>query len=668
MPITIDGLVSGIDTETIVSGLLEIQQQQIDRIELKRSDVLAKQATFSTLEARLLSLRSDVGQLARVQNSTFTKKSVSVSDENAVTATATAKAANGVYRLTVDSIARAHQVATQGLSDTDSEITQGTLELRLGAGDSKTITIDGTNNTLTGLTEAINAAGAGVSASIVKDAAGGSTPYRLLLTGTDTGTDNQISITNNLGPTAGNATKPVFDLGNPVQAASNSQVTVGSGVGAISVESSDNQFNEVIAGVNLNLLNSTSGSEITVTVAQDTEAAVEAVDDFVKSFNSVLSFIDDQSRFNADSEEGGILLGNRSAIAIQDKLRSAVLAAVPGVSANANRLSTIGITVTDSGRLSFNRTKLEDILNGRNEKVSAPDLKKLFALDATSTNAGISFVLGSSRTKATTDPIQVDITQSAAKATLTAAAALGDSTVIDASNRTLELLVDGAEATVSLSDGTYTRQELADHLEAVINNSSELLGRSVTVGLDTDSLKITSDSYGTSSDLRMISGTSLATLGFTAGAADVGRSVQGSFIVDGETEEAIGSGQLLSGDPENATTADLQLKVTLVSSQLVAGSEADLNVTRGIGATLDEILGDLLDPVSGGLATIDGGFDQELESLQVAIDRQQAIFDSQRESLISEFVALESALSQLQSTSSFLGTQLASLNSLQTKK
>ncbi len=119
MPITIDGLVSGIDTEAIVAGLLEIQQLQVDRIGLKQADVLAKQATFSGLEAALVSLRSSVSALASIQNSALTANAVTVSDENALSATASSSAVAGVYRLTVDNVARAHQVATQGFADSD---------------------------------------------------------------------------------------------------------------------------------------------------------------------------------------------------------------------------------------------------------------------------------------------------------------------------------------------------------------------------------------------------------------------------------------------------------------------------------------------------------------------------------------------------------------------
>lgn len=661
MPITIDGLVSGLDTESIVNGLLEIQQQQLDRIELKRADVLAEKSTFAQLEAQLLTFRSNVSRLARVQTSPFEKNLVTVSDEAVLSATASAKAVNGVYRLTVDSVAKAHQIATGGFADTDSEITQGTLEIRIGSGDLQTITVDSTNNTLSGLAESINSANIGVTASIIQDAGAGATPYKLLLTAKATGADQAVTITNNLAADSGNAVKPVFDFANPVQAAANAQVTLGSGAGAITVESDTNQFTNLIDGVTIDVLNTSAGQEVTLTVAQDNDATVDAVQDLVDSFNSVMEFIDTQSAYNEATEEGGPLNGNRSVISIQQRLRNALVSVVPGITGEANRLSAIGVSVTDNGRLELDNTRLQNILNGSDPNVSRGDFKKLFALDAQIDNPKFSFILGSSRTQPSTSPIEIDLTQAAERATLTAGTDLAASTVIDTSNRTLEIEIDGATATVTLNEGTYTRQELADHVEDIINAASDLNGRQVNVGLDGDALNITSDSYGRTSEVRIVSGTSVSTLGYVVNDEDIGRDVAGTFIVDGVSEPATGKGQVLSGNSDNAVTADLQLRVKLSPSEIVAGSEANVSITRGLAATLDSVLDDMLDPVNGGLQTIEERFDDELQTLQDTLDRQQELFDLQQEALIREFVALESALSELQSTSDFVGSQLAAL-------
>ncbi|MFO0978567.1 MAG: flagellar filament capping protein FliD [Planctomycetaceae bacterium] len=662
--ITISGLVSGIDTDNIVSGLLDIQQQQLDRMALRKTEVQRKQAAFSTLESRMLSLRSDAGVLGRTSSNPLTRLSVTASDSEAISATASTSAVSGVYALTVNSKAAAHQVASQGFADADAEITQGTFEIRLGSGDVKTITIDSNNATLSGLASAINSSGAGVSASIVKDSAGGSTPYKLLLTGTRTGADNAISVTNNLAASSGSATKPDLNFLSPVQAAADAEVTLGSGAGAITVSSDTNRFDDLIAGVSFELMQVSDGQQVSLTVARDTAGAVTAVQDFVDSFNAVLGYIDDNSTYNTSTNEGGVFLGNAGTIRIQQTLRSTIQDVVPGANPLANRLSAVGLSFTDNGRLQFDQSRLQDALNGEVDGVDADDVKKLFALGGESTNSGISFLLGSSRTQSSATAYGVDITQAAEQATITAASSLAASTVITSSNRTLTLDLDGKAATITLAEGTYTAQQLADHIESVINDSEDLPGREIKVSLSGSKLVLTSASYGSSSKVSITGGSAVTDLGLTTSLTDTGRDVVGSFIVDGQTEVAVGRGRVLSGDPDNENTADLQVQVTLTPSQVGSGVEGSLTVTRGLASALDQVLGDLLNVDDGLLASIDDGYTSQLDSIQASIDRQQATFDRQKESLLTQFQALETAISQMQATGNYLSSQLASLPSL----
>ncbi len=661
MAVTIDGLVSGIDTENIISGLLEIQQAQVDRFTLRKTEVQQKQSAFRGVEARILTLRSDISRLSRAANNPFTQQTVSVSDEDAISATANATATAGEYRITVNSTARAHSIAAQGYTDADAEITQGTLGLRVGSGQVKTITVDANNNTLSGLAASINSSGAGITASIVKDAAGGATPYRLVLTSGKTGTENAISITDNLAASSGNAVKVQLNTATPVQAAANASITIGAGAGAIAVTSSTNRFENVIAGVNFDLLQATAGEELVLNVRKDTAGAVDAVSTFVDSFNALMEYIDNQSKYNPETEQAGLLLGNRSVTTIQQKLRSAVLDVVPGVNPAANRLSAIGITVANNGRLVLNETRLEEVLSGRVENINSADVRRLFALDGVSTNSGVSFVIGSSRTLPSETPYNLDVTQAAEQASLNALNALAASTVINASNRELEINIDGASTTVSLQDGTYTRQQLADHLEDILNNNTDLAGRAVSVGLNGNLLRITSDSYGGSSEVRILSGSAVSSLGFIVGLTDTGKDVAGSFIVNGKSEAATGRGRLLTGNIDNQNTADLQVRVNLETGQISSGVEGQITITRGLGATLDKLMGELLDPENGAISAADDGFDGQIDSIQKSLDRQKGIFDRQQAELLKQFSTLESALGQLQSTGSLLSAQLASL-------
>ena len=662
--LTIDGLVTGIDTESVISGLLQIQQTQLDRLEVQQSEVLQQQAAFGTIEAGLLSLRNATSGLARNSNSPFTRKVTSVSDENVLAATATSEAAQGSYRVTVNSVARAHQVASNGFADAEAEITTGTIELRTGSGDLTTITIDSSNNTLAGLVDAINDADSGVSASLISDPSGGASSQRILLSSRDSGTANEISITNSLAASSGNATQVTFDFGNPVQAATDASISLGSGAGAISVSSPNNQFEDLISGVRIDLLNASDGDEIEISIRQDTEAAVSAVQNFVDGFNAFMTQVDQLTAFN-EGGDNGVLLGDRSVITLQQRIRTAALDSVAGISPSLNTLSAIGVSVQDNGQLTFNSSRLSSIMNGEVDGLGPEQLADLFATQGDSTNAGVRFLLAGADTVASTDPYEVDITQAAERAVATATNAISGPVTITSANREVKLSLSGVEATVFLTEGTFTETELAANLEATINESSEFGSRNVRVSTEGGFLEIESEAFGSSSTITVQSGSALADLGFTGGEAGVGRDVEGRFIVDGEIEEATGRGRILSGDEDNPNTADLQVEVTLTAAQVTAGVEAEMTVTRGIASSLDKTFGDLIAGETGLLSTLDSGFDQELDSLRTAFDRQQDLFNLQQEQLIAEFVALESAMSQLQSTSSFLASQLGGISSLQ---
>jgi flagellar hook-associated protein 2 len=662
--INIDGLVTGIDTEAVIQGLLQIQQQQIDRITARKTLAQQRRAAFQSLEAQVLALRTQAGKLARTQNSPFQARSASVSVESALIATAQPNAAPGVYEVRVNALARAHQVASQGFSDRQSPITQGTLTLRVGNRPPVTITIDESNNTLQGLADALNASGAGVSAAIVQDGTG-STPYRLLLTSRTTGTAGAISLENNLAPSGGGAVQPSFDFDNPVQAAANASTTLGSGPGAITVESASNEVKGLIDGVTLNLLQADPARAITVRVEADVAAGTAAVQDFVDAFNSTLDFIANLTKFDAATGQSGLLLGDRTVIDIQQQLRAAVLDVVPGVSLRANRLTAIGISVNDQGRLTLNASRLQDILNGRVDGVTANDLQKLFALDGTSTHPAVSFVLGSTRTEARAAPYQVDVTQAAERAAVTAASPLAPSVTIDGTNDTLQLTLDGAAVEVALAHGDYTPQQLADLLETTINAHPSLVGRQIAASLTAgDELVLTSLSYGSSSQVTINGGSLVTTLGLAVGQSDAGVDVAGTFLVDGVAEPASGRGRLLTGAPENRSTADLQVRVSLTPGQVTSGPEADLTLTRGVGARLDRLIGRMLDSQSGLFTSVTRRFDDTIDSLQQSIDRQQASFDRQQEALAKKFQAMEAAIAQLQSSANLLSAQLASLTGL----
>ena len=103
------------------------------------------------------------------------------------------------------------------------------------------------------------------------------------------------------------------------------------------------------------------------------------------------------------------------------------------------------------------------------------------------------------------------------------------------------------------------------------------------------------------------------------------------------------------------------MRVTLSASQIIAGPEATLSVTRGVASRLGQVLSSFLNPINGRLKNIDQTFQSNVDSIQHSIDLQNAAIKARQNSLLLQFSALESTIAQLQSVGNFLTAQFNSL-------
>ncbi len=653
----IDGIASGFDTSTIIESLLGFQEQQIDTFNSRKAEVTTQQTSFKGIEAQLLTLQSSLTRVNRNVNSVFDARTATSSNEDIVTATAGGRAISANYQLTVEQLATAHQVASQGFSATDLVAT-GDVTFRVGDRQAETITIDSSNNTLEGFVNAINDQVGDINASIVFDQAADS--HRILLSSRHTGAENVISVTSSQDPLTG--VLPDF-TGPAVQPPLNAIVRLGSGVGAISAEYESNTVDGLIDNVTLELNKAEPGAAVKINIEPDIASAQEAVEGFVENFNAIIEFIDAQTRFNPETEEASPLLGNRSASSIKNELLTLVSSTVSGSS--IGRLSEIGIDLDLQGRLSLDSNKLGRALRGELEGVDVSEIRTLFGLNATSSNSGIRFLGGTNRTQPSDIPYQVDITQAAERAGVTGSSSVAASTVLDASNNTLSITVNGvASDDLILPEGTYTAAELASQLESVINNSSSLGIHDVSVSVDSaNQLVIRTEAYGSAAGITSLGGSALAALGLDGTESDTGQDVAGTFVVNGVTESARGSGRILTGLADNENTADLRLEVTLTPDQVGSGSEGNLNVTQGITGRVSDYIGGILDTERGLLKTVNDAFEQRIASIDRSIEQVREITEAKRQNLIEEFAALETVINELQTTGNFITSQLTSLGS-----
>jgi flagellar hook-associated protein 2 len=662
--ISFTGLVSGLDTNAIIQGLLATDQQKVTDLTNQDNQLVAEQTAFQTLEANLVSLQSATTPLAQTYNGVFDARTATSNNQSVATATASSSAPVGVYSFTVNSLAQAEELTSQGFASADSTVTQGKLQIQVGSNAPSTITIDDTNDTLQGVADAINNLGGDVSASIVNT--GNSTdPYQLLLTGNSSGAANAITVTNNTAASGGGATQ--LNLGTVVQPATDASITIGSGSGALTVTSPTNQVDGAFTGVTLNLLGTSAGQPVSVTVANDTSSAVTAVQNFVTAYNAVVNYVSQNNSYNTTTGNAGVFLGNEDASSITDSINNVIDSVVPGLSSELNNLSQIGITLDSSGNgdLDLNTTTLTNALSGQISGVTPDDVASLFQLGGTSTNPGVQFVYATSATKVgATTPIGVNVTQAATQASLAGNNALAGSISIDGTNNTLSLSVDGQTGSIALAQGTYTPQTLVQQVLAAINNSSSFSNASVQVGLSASGqLQVTSGSYGSNSVVSVSGGTAMAALGFTSSATAHGQNVEGNYVVNGVTEAATGQGQVLTGAKGNANTAGLEVRVAFNAAQVAGGQKASVTVTHGIADQLGQVLNTLLDPVTGRLTTINTALQSSETDIQNQITAQNAYISEKQQTLLEEFANMEQTLAQLKTAGNFVTDAFATSTS-----
>lgn len=188
--VTFSGVASGIDTTAVIQALVDVRARPIAKLEQQRSELEVAKKIWADLDTKVDTLEDKIRPLK--YRARFLTNTASVSNESVLTAKASGSAAPGSYQVTVNNLATAGSVGSQVYTDTDTlTVGTGTLSLTMG-GTATDITIDSTNNTLDGVAQAINDAESDVTAAVIATKPGG--PYRLVITGNETGADNAVSI------------------------------------------------------------------------------------------------------------------------------------------------------------------------------------------------------------------------------------------------------------------------------------------------------------------------------------------------------------------------------------------------------------------------------------------------------------------------------------------
>ncbi len=647
--LTSPGIGSGLDVNTIVSKLMSVEQQPLTLLDKKQASYQTNLSAYGTLSSLFGAFQGAMQNLSNA--SAFQGITASTADPSIFTATAAKTAAPGTYTVSVTNIAQAQVQAAAGIASAQATSSTGTLTIQVGAGAAKNVTLDASNNTLEGLRDTINAADAGVNATIIND--GSTTPYKLVLTSSASGAANTIQITNNLS--AGELHDTVASLAEVRQGKDASL-----NVNGVAVKSASNSVTTVIPGVTLNLI---KAGDTTLSVTRDTSAVQGAVNQFVNAYNNVNDTITKLTAYDATTKTGGPLLGDSLAQNLQTRIRSILSNAVTGTGGTLTTLSQIGVAFQKDGSLAIDGTKLSKALTN-----NFSDIAALFSVQGKSNNSLLTFV--SAGSKAVAGDYQVNITAVATQGAATAGSAPAGSTVIDGSNDGFSLTIDGtASGAVTLAHGTYTPAQLATALQTAINGSTALTnaGASVAVTLNAGNLVLSSKSYGTSSTVATLAGTGLPALGYAGTENGTGTDVAGNFTGNGTTYAASGAGQLLTAAAGSGADS-LKILYTGTPAQAVTNGTATLNYAQGYASTLAKFSNDILDPSSGSISGRTAGINASIADIGNQRDALNLRLTQIEANYRAQFTALDTMISSLNQTSSFLTQQLANLPTISSSK
>lgn len=410
MGISSTGIGSGLDVSNIVSQLVALEKKPLTSLQTSATFIQTQISTYAQVQSLMSDLSTAAAGLA--QSSLWAQNSATSSDKTALTATAQAGAASGSYSVQVNQLAAAQSLASGTFASSSSVLGAGKLAIEIGtwSGASPTddpatttidesapstftpktgatplaLTFDSATTSLADVRDAINAAKAGVTASIVRDTSG----TRLTIRSNSTGEENALRIlatdlsdaplTGGLAALNYNQPRSIGGTGmTQTVAAANARATID----GLLVSSNTNTFSGVIENVDFTAASTTS-SAVTLSIGNDNDSQRKAVQSFTTAYNALNAFLVKQTAYDEANKVGGTLQGDSTVLNLRNRLRSFLSDSGAAGFSMLNLTSSSGTAPRD-GTLTLDTAKLDAALSDPSK------LAKLFAGDSTTGVTGM---------------------------------------------------------------------------------------------------------------------------------------------------------------------------------------------------------------------------------------------------------------------------------------
>jgi len=358
MAVSFGSLASGLPTD-IVDKLADAERQPIRALQVRKADIESKQKLVADLKSRITAVST-----AEMMNARGFREMKSVSgDPNIISATVDkTQATPASYNIEVVQLAKRSSAMSTAFPDKDkSQAGVGYISFENAEGEEKSIFIGPNNNTLQGISTAINTAGLGFISNVIDDGKDKEKPYRLVISGQQSGSNAAVKW-------------PQFyfldgdydfyiEQEHPAQDAKVK-------IDGFEVALPENKINGQIPGVAIDIHKAEPGKEISLSIKEDIETISDKVKKLVDSINKVIDFIQQQNSLTSDSNTKNTLGGDITLTTIESKIRTMFSSPIAGTNPDLRYLTQAGISFQRNGRLAFDEQKFSKLLTERFDSVA----------------------------------------------------------------------------------------------------------------------------------------------------------------------------------------------------------------------------------------------------------------------------------------------------------
>ena len=365
MAIRITGLNSGLDTESIISALVEAKSTKKNNLIKAQTKLEWKQDAWKELNTKVYSFYSKTLSNMRLQ-SDYTKKTTKSTDESIATVITGANAVNGVQTLEVSSLAKtgyltgaelkksgqkADYSGSTKLSEMEGMADAVGKKLTVDVGGKQTEIEVTSDMTINDLVKKLQSAGLNANFDAKNQ--------RFFVSSKESGAANNFTITANDAtgnPATSNLLNGLGFTGADATKIEGSDAVIK--LNGATFTSSNNTFD--INGLTINVTGETQqGKPITLTTGDDTEGIYDMIKNFFKEYNELLIEMD--TLYNADSAKGYEPLTDEEKEAMsekeiekwEEKIKDSILrkdSTLSSVSSAMKQIMLQGVQMSDGSR------------------------------------------------------------------------------------------------------------------------------------------------------------------------------------------------------------------------------------------------------------------------------------------------------------------------------